>query len=530
MTYEKYKTPIIKLAVANTANKEFIELPHQISRLVTGLEIFEALGKPCTFGQATLKFVEGSREPYPSGTKTELYNEKGFSFSNDSGMLSDLKFVGGGVGITDLLDVASDILDAGVDAALTALSPGKAFAPKEQYLEPDVPDPKPTGHVFTKGTLLRVTWGYVEDEGNQRSWVGSIKHLKTDYPESGHITTEIVAFEAELTLDQLVPKTGKVFVTNQGASGFKGKTIKEIVENVCEDAGFKRIISDNLGDVSIADDGRGFTWTSNMSINTFFKKLAQTADCVYRGFYDSETGIPTVYFVREEEHTQHIYLKANQFKYKAPGSILKSVALQAALEGTNTRASVQIGRDGKIISQEVDVVELVDLFENETPFDTNPLKNPGADTANNIRKAAPGQRMTGGTEYVPDTNNARGRGQAEARMSACGYPITIEFVSLGIPEITTTTIPITGLGTRFSGNYKIESLTHIIDNTGYTCRGIGKKGGEVTQNSSGGNTPNIKGNQGKGSEKVKLFLSSLGIKSDDTTSVSFTDVTNLLGN
>ena len=523
--YSRFRTPVIKLAVANTAGKKFIELPIQITKLLQGIEVFETIGSPCTYGQATLRFIEGSREPYARGTKTPLYNKDGYEFSNDTGMLSDLKFVGNGIGITDLLDVSADLVGDLAGAALDAFSPGETSGPKEKFIDNKPPTPKATGHVFSKGVLIKLTWGYLEDEKNQRSWVGSIKHLKTDYPETGQTTTEIIAFEAESTLDQIVPKIGKTFGTNIPGQGFKGKSVKDIVKSICSDSGFKCIISDDLGDFNSADDGRGFTWSTSMTLNTFLQRLASYTSSYYRAFYDADTGATTICFIRKNEFIKHVFLDKNLFNYKQPGSILKSVSLQAALDADSSRSSIQVNKDGSITTQTIDPAETVQLFKGESIIDTNPHNNPGADSANNARKVAPSRRVSGGTEHVPHTNNSVGRANAEAATNCLGYPVTMEFTSLGFTKLTTTTVPIGGLGTRFSGSYNVKSLTHIIDNTGYTCKGVGQKAGEEGTNEGlDGKIKNVFGDQGSGSEKVQLFLSSLGIKSDDDSNFSITDL------
>lgn len=531
--YNNFRTPFFKLAVATNNKNNFIELPIQITKLVQSIELQEHSGGCARFSQLVIKLAEGSREPYIRNSSTPDYDSNGFEFSNNTGMLVDLQFTGSGIGIENLLDISIGSTASSLSSALNAASLTNATTSVteqentgESALSLPIAPTQGTGaFLFSPRHLVKLTWGYIEDEKSVRNWVGSIIIVRSQFPSAGQPVTEITVHGAGSTFDQITPRSGKSF----SVSTFAEKSIKEIVQEVCASAGYLLIISEDLGPSGEADTGKPIVWPAGWSLQQFFSRLASQSNCVYRTFYSPSTAKPVVQFIKRTEWYKYVFIPEKLFTYKGPQSILKSVDVKIDYGNNTSTYKKQITEDGKSIANKSNAKEETVILEGENLPNNNPEESNTADTAGTgIVEAVPNGKVAGNVEYVPDGTTAKVKANADA---STGCPtsgnVMLEFSCLGYTKLTNVTIPIRGIGVRYSGNYTIQSITHTIDSSGYSCKGVAQKAG-VGSGESSSSVPEITNisSQGSSSDEVTKIFEEQGIdtESESEGGVSITSL------
>lgn len=564
--YSKFKTPYYKIEIAKSSG-EFQELPMQLLKLISKIEIMETIDR-CAHNQIKISFIEGSREPYSKtqGTSADIY--EGGDFSNHTGFIVDLKTIDNGtVGgslpgfslastVGDLIGTASQALQAGQDltevvsdpigAAAGALGIGGSFNSEGEDIvdKESVPNDKQADFLFFPRNRIRVTWGYAEDSEYRRTFVGSITMLQTNFPENGHPITDIIAHGGTSELDQLTTKKGKIFKATGSAEQFLGSIAKQLdvagededisiaalLETIKTTSGFEVIKSSSF-DAETLDPGKAKNWAAGQSLHQFLGELARRHNAIYTVVNDFSTAKPAIIFIRREEFNSTTIIPKNLMNYRQPGSILKSVNIRADFSRIVGKVNVGVSEEkSKVIrGRSPQGYEKIIMFEGQKALDIDPTTGTSAsDAGKGINKLADGG-TSGNVEYSPE-NSVANLKETAANEAACNYShvVSLEFVTLGFPNVKPGSAPFQGLGSRYSGFYSIKQVSHIIDSNGYVCRGIATGAGS---GADGVEVP-VKGEElTGGSEAVKLFNAKTNTKSPQggtSSSISFDSASNLL--
>lgn len=523
--YTKFKTPYFKVEIGKIGSSEMQELPPQIMKLVSKIEVMETI-QGCNHNQITISFIEGSREPYKKEEDTEASIYQGGSFSNHTGFVVDLKQIDNSNGqpgftlastVGDLrstLKAGQDVLNTVGDAASAAgLGGATATDEVDQESTKEVVDNEIPKYLFFPRNRVKVTWGYVEDPEFQRTFSGRITIMSTNFPENGHPVTNIVAHGTTSEFVQLTTKRGILFKSSGLFTQFSGSlsqededmTLAELLDQIGNKTGFEIIRSDSF-DQSKLDPGKAKVWPAGQSFHEFLSNLAKKHNAVYTAIEDFTTGKPAIVFIRREEFNSSTILPKNIMFYRQPGSILKSVNIKADFQNIVSKMNASVDENTSAINRGISTqgLEKLVLFEGQKALDTNPT---------NGKTLSPGgtgldKLSDGGTinkiEYSADKEPS-GLEQESIDDAACSYNHTVqlEFVAIGHPNLKPGSTPFQGLGRRYSGFYSIAQVSHIIDSNGYTCRGFATGAGT----GGDGVTVSPKGQElnGTNSEAMKLF-------------------------
>lgn len=484
--YSKYKTPFFEIEIGDSSGQKLVKLPHHILRLVEKIEIMETF-ITTEFSTITIDFIEGSREPSSPnamGGTSGLYqipdssgnNDKAISGSitNRVGSLVDLRFSGDN-GITWL--TAEERKQGKVDNTPQETVFGQVRTRKHKK-----ENSKPT-FLFQERNQVKVTWGYLEDYEKRRSVRGYITVLNTQYPESGHVKTTITCQPTRTFLDQVATVKGKPFGTRIRTD--KGNSIviwkdlptDELIRKIANDAGMAHIVSKNLLG-STVDSDKQKTWLGGESFDQFMVRLADLHNCYYSVSPDRETGKDTIYFIKKQDYENKLIISDTSLtRYKTPGSILKSVSIQADFGTPSGNTQVGVNKEGKEEGRGTDASIQEQLFKDkngkiETLSPNNPTGNGNPISAvDGLEKNVANGGLTGTVDNNPSNSVERKDAIADSKTFNSNRNIILEFTSLGYVGFFPGVILFDNLGVRYSGKYRLQKVSHIIDSSGYLCKG-----------------------------------------------------------
>lgn len=507
--YREFKTPYFKIEIAAASSSTYVELPEHVHRLVKKIEIMETKQAECDYSQQVLiTMIEGSREPSAQTDEAallQLYSlgASGGALTNKVGLVTDLRFTNKGTGLT----------------ALNAANVDKAVAFLKQFSEDsetstkiinnvNIPkeDPK---YLFQEFNKVRLTWGYLEDPSSARVLKTVVYAWQTEFPEAGQPETTItclgfdavltqMAYSKAITLKDL--KVNNISVdpnTGTKSEEYKGLKTKEALEYLCEKFGITPYISDKI-DVN-TDVPRVIP--AGMSLDTFFHQVARETQCYYHIFIDPFTDKVSMIFVPKQEYDKQVALNTNLFAYKQPGSIIKSISIRADFSGFFGAYKGNYKSNGESVTAVSDNgVNVTVLFDKKVEAVPDPASNPNA-----LENAKKGKETYGTStqkaEINPNASNSdyANKGSIKDAFCAKNRLIFMELTCLGFTKIfPPMVIQVSNIGSRYSGQYKIEAVTHTIDESGYICRITAK-----THQITGAGYQNPNATKGKEAEPEK---------------------------
>lgn len=492
--YRKFKTPFYEIEIGDPSWKRKVKLPHHILRLVSKIEITESMmvDEFQSPSQMNITFVEGSREPaspdYKLGT-SGLYQisndgngvdmDIAGSLTNRPGVITDLRFSGSS-GVTFLTE--QEKKTGKVDNKVQKNVEGKNTTRKYKT-EASAPL-----FLFQQRNKVKVTWGYLESPELNRSIILSIMAIQTDFPESGMPTTVVTCTSTVDMANQITPKNGipmgtREHINNDGDSiiVFNDLETDAVIRDICKKAGMAHIVSKNLPN-SKADKDKQKMWIAGQSFHEFMMKLAQQSGAYYEILPNPETGIDTILFIKKQDFEKRVILKDKELlHWKGPGSILKSVNVGADFAGLMGNAQKGVDEAGEPQSDDKMVSER--LLTQHKSSETG--KDPGVIDADPVNSNNPNPAMQGLHENVlggesaavvensPKKSKSNLEDSSDVGADSKARLVQISFHTVGYPKLMPGVMEITGIGVRYSGKYKIISVTHTIDANGYvsSCTG-----------------------------------------------------------
>lgn len=492
--YRKFKTPFYEIEIGDPSWNRTIKLPHHILRLVEKVEIVENMmvDHNQTPSIMHITFVEGSREPaspdYKLGT-SGLYQipiegnkvdmDISGSLTNRPGVITDLRF-SGAHGITFLTEYEKKT--GKLDNRIQKNVEGKNTTRKYKS-EPSAPE-----FLFQQRNKVKVTWGYLESPELKRSVMLSIVAIQTEFPETGMPKTTITCGSTFDILNQVAPKDSipvgiveKVDTSGNKTIIFKDLDTDVVLRDICKKSGMACIISKNLPN-SKSDKDKQKIMVAGESFSEFLVKLARKSGAYHEIKPNPETGIDTIFFIKKEDFEKRTILKDRELlHWKGPGSILKNVSIGADFSGLmgNTQKGVDSNGDPQSHQTMVPVQMLTKYPSSETG------KNPGLIDADPSNSGNPNPAAKGIQEHIYNGNSSavvevspkeakeNYIDTANTRAGTNSRLVQLTFTTIGYPKLMPGVMEVTGIGVRYSGKYKIISVTHTIDNNGYisTCQG-----------------------------------------------------------
>lgn len=467
INYRNLSTPFFKVWVSDSQphiDKEMMLLPRNIMRTLESVEIYEAMfsaENPNDFSKITLRFVgyiidslTGKYMPitearfpmnYLNRISANEIRTKEY-FENE---YTETTTVGGNV------EVKSNV--------------------KRKPL-----------YLLHQRNQVKVTWGYVD--GEQRSVRGYIQILSTEFPESG-LPVTTVTIMTKSVYDQM-SKKDKSSQHSPDQKGNNGRTNLEvtdkktaqILKEMSDSAGLTLISSKEFLADQLADNHIRFLATGEGFLE-YLQTLAKLNNAYFNIHTNPATGVDVLTFISQPEfERQEIVNDSNLFKYRSPGSIVKSinVAIDYSIIGGAAAAS-QSDTQG-IVSSEQDISltqhRVYPSYRNEQQAKGGPVSfeefinwNPA--TGDNYipacaRLAKTGDWTTGRLYTTPLSEILSD--MAEGKMAQSSNAVKINMVTLGYPKLTTGVINIQGIGKRYDGRYRALVVVHSISSKGYECR------------------------------------------------------------
>lgn len=487
--YRKFKTPFYEITVGDPSWKRTVKLPHHILRLVQKVEVTEnmMLNDSATPSSVTVVFSEGSREPaspdYKLGTsglyQVPLEGDKvdmdvAGSLTNRSGIITDLRF-SGAHGITFLTE--KEKKTGKIDTSLQKNVENNDTTRSYKY------ENKAPLFLFQERNRIKVTWGYLEDPSTVRSVMMSIQVITTEFPQEGMPTTTITGLSFSSIADQISTKKARVFgrrkpLTKSGDSLIEFEDLKTdvVIRQIAKDAGMAAIISKNLPNET-ADKDKQKMWLAGESFHQFMKKMADLSGCYYEILADPSTGKETILFIKYVDFEKKVVISDKELlQWKGPGSILKSVNVNADFGGMLGSSHVGLNEKGEEGSVDDKVNrELLRQYnspdgKSEQAMATDPTGNNAHPAAKAISDNVANGGTTGVVDNSPNISEKNKQDKAAVTAAKNAKMIAIDFNTIGYTKLIPGVMEITGIGVRYSGKYRIISVTHTIDSSGYACR------------------------------------------------------------
>jgi hypothetical protein len=479
--YRKFKTPFYEIEIGDSSGQRLVKLPHHILRLVEKVEIVETFVAG-EYSTISIDFIEGSREPASpdarlgtsglyqiptSGTKPDL--DIAGSITNRTGAITDLRFSGNG-GITFLTE--EERKKGKIDRT-----------PQENVVGDTVTrgykkEPSRPVFLFQERNQVKVTWGYIEDPASVRSVRGYIMVVQTNFPETGQVRTTIQCQDTRTALDQIATTKGVPFgrrkITGKGNSivVFEDMKTDALIRDIANKAGMPAIVSENLP-ADTVDADKQKLWIAGESFHQFMTRLAAIHNAYYTVVPDPKTGKDTLVFIKKTDFENRLVIADTDLtRWKSPGSILKSVEIKADFGGVSGNAQKGIGKNGEKPQITNNTSSQVTQFKGEELVPNGPVGNGNeVFAAKQISEKVANGETTGTVDVNPSSNRKRLDDVSNVNAEASQRNIQLEFTSLGYTKFHPGVIEFGNLGVRYSGKYRLLTVTHTLDSSGYTCRG-----------------------------------------------------------
>lgn len=487
--YDQFRTPFYEIVVMDSTGKRKVNLPHHILRLIEKVEVTETFmsSQSHDFGTLNITFIEGSREPASPDASlgtSGLYkipldggsDDKAMSGSltNRSGIITDLRFSGNnGITFTTGKEKRSGKTDSSVQTSVS----GKTTTREHKN------DDKSPMFLFQERNRIQITWGY--KEGSSKTYIGHIITVQTEFSESG-TKTIISAVDPNAFLDQFGPSVAKTFgtrtTTAKGNSivTFTDNTTDKVLRDIADQCGIAKIVSTNLP-AEVVDKDKQKIWLAGTSFNEFMNALAKRHDALWRIIINPKTHKETLVFMtRTDFEKKTIFADKNLLIYKAPRSIIKNVSIKADFGAPFGNAQKGVDSQGNEPAEvSKDTVVRATLFtpsgstKTEEWVDVDPKVNNPIPIAKNLDSAVLNGKSVGTVDLEPSDTLLNKKELSDRESTEMAKTIVIDFTTLGYTKLTPGVVELGGIGSRYSGKYRLISVTHTIDSNGYTTKCMG---------------------------------------------------------
>jgi phage protein D len=288
--------------------------------------------------------------------------------------------------------------------------------------------------LLQEGNEIKARWGYLGNLSDTKTC--TIKEIDYDF-SGGETVISLVAYDKGHKL------TGRAARTC-----WKGKPVSEVVKEIADKHGLKSEVDvpDDAARESISQGGK-----NDME---FLRELATESGCVMKVRNDTLTFLP------EREHDPIVAFEYN----REQDGYLKFMRIDSDSEkGKGAAAETEVsgvdpltGKPFKETGKAADSKYVMKLAGQAGVHETPPQEK--HDETGKVAATT-----------VQDAKTAKSAAKTTAA-NAVKSAISASAEIIGLPYLASqTTITITGIGKKFSGNWKVKSVTHKIDSGGYVC-------------------------------------------------------------
>lgn len=474
--YNKFRTPFFSIEISSYNLARSVVLPPSMLSLVEKIEVFDSLD-PEMHPFASIVFVEGSREPSQT-LGNRKFNISSGQLSNSPGALTDITF---GTGKAD--------------TKLVKTSKGKSSSTRYETTSVD------PLYLFQNGNIVTITFGYKEDKASVRNVSFMITAVTVDYPDTNAVITTLLCQSAEPLINRKVAIQGKKFAVLQNAS-YSTIPIPNLVRDIAQKLGIKATISPNfpLVGVATAEDKDAVTGiNSGESLHQFLTRLAHSNNAYYRMVINPSTKKHEIIFLYRPEYEKATIQSGKLFWFKTPGSIIKSVKVNADYAAPQGSSQVSTDSSGEQVQTDSNnpVSQQLAISKQGKKEKYLSTSSDGIDIASDATLAkifgtdSKGKPNVceGTAEIVPFENPSKQQATVEADTgNIYSRALTIEMTLLGYTKLIPGVIEVQNIGQRFSGTYRVLNVKHTIDSSGYvtqvTGSGFFSKNGVVPEESA----------------------------------------------
>jgi hypothetical protein len=453
------KKPFYKIEVTSYDGKRRAALTENIQRLITSVEIQETTttGESDGANQLTVNFAQTHYLPEDGGLRPQADRVFG-EITNRPNAILDLRF-DSEKGFTF---VSKDELD-GERTNRTRTQNGKQ---------------EPIVFLFQEQNIIDITWGYLEPYAarTRKFKITSVEAIG-DSTNDGKI--KLVCTDISMQATQTSPNNGVIF---QDETSGKTETLslKQTLFKVADAFNLTLIYDEDKidsyppraesfdknrtfkGDTLPSD--KAFRLPRGMTYRQFIDQLA--SEFQSRVEYDTdEKGNELVRFTKIEKLFEK---PIETFFYKNPNGLMKSYKLTALDRYGITKTSVGSLEKEKELYVTTQVTEsnkkVAQVFDGDAETkiqDTLGTKSSGFSET----RPRPDEKNT---EQAIDNT-------AESVSNSMIYNTTIEVNSVGHPDFRPRAYNIQNIGARYSGNYRMLTVTHVIGLNGYECKMVGNR-------------------------------------------------------
>lgn len=367
---------------------------------------------------------------------------------------------------------------------------------------------------------IQVNWGYrsrkTNDQLASRTVRGEILQVNHRAGESDIPTTEVMAVDmGSGELHKIYPSQGINFTVSKikqilgsKARGITNRSedeparVDDIVKVLATKTFLKRaksrvLLTKEELELDIQDKTSGRSWAVGTSMHSFLSQLAEKLFAHYYITYEDNSlviniisrrifekrakfhflwksglGNPGTQHFSQDSLVYNTMLNYQLSLYPEGGSAASSTGISSESKKTvGSLATTSIEFSARHTPSNIDIEEVTSLKMN----DTDPSL--GVVDGNN-----PTAGVTVYKESSSDSDHISTADQLAGRMER---GLRLQFRTIGIPQLTPSTIQMSNIGARYSGLYYLLSVTHkITDSDGYSCECVGESNAIATGGTS----------------------------------------------
>jgi hypothetical protein len=476
MLRDQQKNYFYRMKISSPDGSQSAELTEELLRLVTSVTISESSysDDTQTFPTLTLTLQETSYLPEDNFFNSLNPKVRG-QITNRPGSILDLRF-DSEKGFTY---VSKEEMESGTSRSSRTQSSTS----------------QPVVFLFGGNNKIEIEWGLLQPKMSRKR-IFTLTTLNVSGGGSGHGTVTITALDGMHTAQKVQLSQGKVFAN---PANKQPNTLKQVLFQVTRvldyDLEFDGALVTDFppftstyiqnrtakgGDTAPSDPERPIVLTRNMNLHEFIRELANSYSSAYEYDTDPKTGrIKLVFTPRDRKYGKVDYT----FTYKDPSGNVLSYKIDSVEGQFNPSTTSSSTSNGELVQEVTESVQTViqDTKQN-TPTKTSNAGNftpkvPASKNANlDDRLAAilQGAKATGVSETYPSNNPQALQQHNKSLYESRKFLSMITLVTTGNPNYKPGLAKMENIGLRYSTFYRMFTVQHTLNTSGYTCTFNGK--------------------------------------------------------
>jgi len=457
------KNPFYRIEVTSYDGLRKAALTENIQRLITSIELLETTttGEDDGTNQLTVNFSQTHYLPEDGGLRPQASKVFG-EITNRPNAILDLRF-----------DSEKGFTFVSKDELETEQTNRTRTVNRKQ---------EPIVFLFQEQNIIEITWGYLEPySARTRKFRITSVEATGDATNDGKI--KLICTDMSFQETETSPNNGVIF--QEEVSGkTENLTLKQTLFKVADAFDLKLIYNER--DVDKMPDGKDTTLDPNNPESAFIvdklptdKAFRIPRGMTYRQFlndlaaryqsrieYDTDSDGKQV--VRFISITKLFKTPIQTLSYKNPDGLMKNYKIVALDRYGITKTSVGSVENEQELYVPTQVTEANEQLSQV--FDENAEAR--------IQKSL-GVKTSGFSETRPKPSEDKAEDTIEETANQVSnsmvYTTTIEVNTVGHPDFKPRTFVIDNIGVRYSGEYRMLTITHVIGLNGYECKMVGNR-------------------------------------------------------